>query len=303
MGRVLRAVARLFPPAFVLFLFVDLLMNPNIPRLGSTTVSAGEAGKLSANASRELLERTRKLVREGKDQQALEPALKLYNAWPENYLYIRTLAEIYQRLDRPKEEAEFWEKFLQYAPLPDEACPDIGKAYWRQKRWDEAINAYQRCLSIDPDVIDSIFFLAHAYELRGNYDRAGAIYREGVAKRPHNSDCRIGLARVEMRTGRVSAAKKRILEVLADSPNNVDALLVAGIVYYLEGDNKRAREYLLQGSARTNGYADYYVMLGRVAESEGHAAEARTRYAHALELQPDYEDAARRLRALGGARP
>ena len=48
---------------------------------------------------------------------------------------------------------------------------------------------------------------------------------------------------------------------------------------------------------------DYYVMLGRVAESEGHAAEARTRYAHALELQPDYEDAARRLRALGGVRP
>ena len=64
----------------------------------------------------------------------MAPATWLYNAWPDNYLYIRTPAEIYHRPERYKDEAEFWEKFLQHAPLPWEGCPDIGHAYWKQKR-------------------------------------------------------------------------------------------------------------------------------------------------------------------------
>src|SRR5262249_28419207 len=101
------------PPAFVLFLLVDTAVNPNVPRFGTTLSGPGPNGSLSLDESRELLALSRKLVAESKDEEALKPALKLYAAYPRNHIYTQTLAQIYQRLGRLKEETQYWEKFLQ----------------------------------------------------------------------------------------------------------------------------------------------------------------------------------------------
>lgn len=294
-------LARTLPPAIVLFLFLDTLVNPNIPRLGTTTAPAQE-GRLSLEESRALLDQSRKLVLAGKYQQALAPALKLYNAYPENYLYSKTLAQIDHQLGRYREESDYWEKFFQYAPLPLEGCPDIGQSYWAQKLYDKAIGAYERCLSFDPEMSDSLFFLAHALEMRGNQKRAGDLYRQVLLRDPKSMDCRIGLARVEMRQGQLAEARKRILGALADSPDNLDALLTAGLVFWRLGDTARAKRYLTQGAGLSNGYADYYLILGRIEESQGHARDALLRYDRALEIDPENDEAMQRRAALAGVR-
>ena len=295
---ILSILARTFPPAFVLFLFADLLLNPNIPQLGSVTAGASKDGRLSLEESRELLAESRKLMTAGKDEQALQPLLKLHAVYPENYLYVRSLAEINHRLGRYKEEAEYWEKFLLHAPLPTEGCPDIGLAYWKQKREAEAVDAFERCLAFEPEVSDSIFFLGHALEMTGKLDRAAALYRKAES----TLDCRIGLARVEARQGNLVSARRRILLALERSPGNVDALLVAGIVAWRQGDTELARRYLLKGAASPSGYADFFVVLGRIDQQQGRIAEAARHYDHALELQPDSGEAARLRTALGGRR-
>lgn len=294
-------LARTLPPAIVLFLFVDTLVNPNIPRLGTTT-AAVEEGRLSLEESRALLGQSRKLVMSRKYQQALAPALKLYSAYPENYLYSKTLAQIYHQLGRYPEESKYWEKFLQDAPLPLEGCPEVGQSYWAQKLYDKAIDAYQRCLSFDPEMSDSIFFLAHALEMTGNQKRAGQLYRQALARDPKNMDCRIGLARVEMRQGRLPEAKKRILGALDDSPDNLDALLTAGLVFWRLGDTAQAKRYLTKGAGISTGYADYYLILGRIEESQGHARDALLRYNRALEIDPENDEAMHRRAALARVR-
>lgn len=295
-------LAQILPPAFVLFLFVDTLMNPYIPRLGSVSASANQDGRLTLEESRALLDQSRKLVLAGKDEQALVPALKLYSVYPENYLYSRLLAEIYHRLGRYKEEAGSWEKFMQYAPLPVDACPDVGLAYWNQKLYEKAIGAFERCLSFDPEMPDSVFFLAHAVEMRGGWKRAGALYRKALARTPRSLDCRIGLARVEMNEGRLAESKKRILDALHEFPENLDALLVAGLVYWRMGDVAQAKQYLTKGAALSKGYADYHLILGRIEESQGHIGDASMRYNRALEIDPDNEEATQRLAALSRRR-
>ena len=297
----LTVFGRLLPPAFVLFLFADLMMNPDIPRLG-VSGATGQTSGLTLDESRELLRLSRKLISEGKHTEALAPALKLYSAYPGNNIYIQTLAQIYHRLENYKEEAEYWEKFLQYAPLPVEGCPQIGQAYWKQKRTKEAISAFERCLSFEPDNFDSIFFLAHALELTGDLKRAETLYRQGIPLGTNSSDCKIGLARVQAHQGRVAESKKCILEVLSKSPDDVDALLVRAILYWREGDLAQAKAFLLKGLKLSERYADYYLVLGRIEESQGHISQAVMRYDRVLELDPDNRDAARRRRALTGRR-
>jgi len=295
MRLVFSTLGRILPPAIVLFLFVDTLVNPNVPRLGTTSTAQRS---LSLEESRDLLDESRKLILAGKNQEALAPALKLYNAYPENYLYSKSLAEIYHRLERYREEADYWEKFMQYAPLPLEGCPDIGQAYWSLKQYDKAIAAFERCLSFDPQMSDSIFFLAHALEMTGGRQRAGQLYSQALARDPQNMDCRIGLARVEMRDGKLVEARKRILDALHDSPENLDALLAAGLIFWRLGDTQQAKRYLTKGAGLSTGYADYHLILGRIEESQGHARDALIRYNRVLEMQPDNEEALNRRAAL-----
>src|SRR5205823_2873641 len=66
-------LGRVVPPAFVLFLFVDTLVNPNIPRLGTVSASAGKEGELTPEESRALLDKSKKLLLAGKDKEALAP--------------------------------------------------------------------------------------------------------------------------------------------------------------------------------------------------------------------------------------
>lgn len=85
--------------------------------------------------------------------------------------------------------------------------------------------------------------------------------------------------------------------MLAVAPDNVDALLLGGIVQRSAGNYAEAKRLLERGVARSPGYADFYVVLGGIAEAEGRVADALRYYDKALELRPESHDvAARRAR-------
>ncbi len=289
---------RTLPPSIVLFLFVDLVVNPYIPRLGTVAEGTRIEGQLTVDESRALLARSRQLMGAGQYQQALAPALRLYRAYPANYVYSQALAQIYHRLGSYKEESEYWEKFIEQAPLPIEACPDIGQAYWKLGRRDEAIAALERCLTYDPYEHDTLFELAHAREMTADYPQAAAIYRKALEKSPANPDCLLGLARAELRMGRVADARRLDARVLRASPKNPDALLVAGLVAKVSGNPSQARRYLLEGSELSPDYADFQTLLGQIDASQGRYREAAARYGRALQINPGDRDAANGLLAL-----
>src|SRR5581483_2675242 len=112
----------------------------------------------------------------------------MHRSNPESHIYIAQLAEIYDHLGRYAEESAMWEQFLDHAPMPIEGCPQIGQSYEKQKRWADALRAFERCLAIDPDSLDSMFMLAHAHEQHGSIEKAEELYRKGYALRPSYSD-------------------------------------------------------------------------------------------------------------------
>src|ERR1043165_2221875 len=82
-------------------------------------------------------------------------------------------------------------------------------------------SAFERCLKIDPDNLDSTFFMAHALERAGQIDRAAEFYRQGAARAPRYWDIQIGLARTRLRQGRVSEAREIVAPVVEQMPDNV----------------------------------------------------------------------------------
>jgi tetratricopeptide (TPR) repeat protein len=205
------------------------------------------------------------LIHARKFEQALEPALQLTAAEPGNHAYLRNLAQIYNGLGRFAEEARTWELFEESAPVPIEACPQIGIAYLKQTRVEEAFHALEHCYELDKDNADSIFYLALTWERKGNPARAAELYRQGLVIAPDYVDLQVGLARTDLHLGKSKEARQAAEQVLAREPSNIDALLVAGLASWHAGDSQTARDYLEKGARLAPGDADFNTALQSMA--------------------------------------
>lgn len=247
-------------PLLVLFAFYwGLVSNPAI-----SGFAAGASGDgMAPDEVRALMEQTNRLVEAGNDAGALEPLLKLHNAFPQNSSYMGRLAEQYHRLQRYPEEAAMWEKFLEYAPLPVEACPAIGMAYTKANQPEKAAEAHERCFGIE-ETSDTVFFMALMMERKGQLAQAKELYERALGSAPNYPSVITGTARVWLKLGRNDDARKLILSHIDRFPDDPDALLVAGMASARTGDRVAARRYLEEGVRLRPADPDFQRELARL---------------------------------------
>jgi tetratricopeptide (TPR) repeat protein len=287
---------RISLPLLVLCLFYKAIYD--VP----SATQAGDLALLSPGETREILDLSRKKLSENKPEDALLLTEKLHKAYPQNHIYIEQLANLYHQMERYQEEAQSWEAYLKFSPTPVEACPQIGQAYRSQGLLKETLDACQRCYAMDDKNVDSIFFLALAYERNHQLDKARALYERGLQLYAPSLDTRIGLARVLHRQGNTAKAKEMISRVYEQAPDNVDCLLVLGMILRSEGNLAEAKTHLARGAQLSLAYTDFYVVLGGIAEQEGDLEKALQYYNRVLELEPENRDIATRRKRLGGGR-
>jgi len=242
-------------PVFILYLFWSVL-------LANPWVEETQASNKKLEQMQELVARGKELIAAGRLEEALDPSLQLHKAYPENQIYIKQLADIYDSLGRFTEAAPMWEHYLEYSPTPIEGCPQIALAYRNLGQRAEEAKAFERCWHIEANS-DTILFYAHSLEMQGQYGRALELYRDGFSRAPDYADMAVGLARIQMRVGQIAEARTGIAKVLEKAPDNVDGLLVAGMVFARTGERAAAIRYLEK--ART--LAPDYKELGEVLAS------------------------------------
>jgi tetratricopeptide (TPR) repeat protein len=231
---------------------------------GSAT--SAETAARTPEQLRRLTADTQSLIHAGKFEQALQPALELTAAEPGNHAYLRDLALVYEGLGRFADESRTWELFEEAAPLPVEACPQIGISYLNQSRGEEASRALEHCHELDKDNTDTLYYLALTWERRGNPERAAGLYRTGLALAPDYVDLQVGLARANLHLGKSAEARQAAELVLAREPSNTDALLVAGLASWRVGDRQMAQNYLERGSQLAPKDADFRAALENIAK-------------------------------------
>ena len=239
---------RIVLSAAVVGLFYWALFTGRAPERSSPVAPAPASSRgMAAEEAKRLASVSRALIRDGNHAAALAPIRALHDAFPSSHIYIDQLATVYHHLTRFDDEAALLEEYLLKAPTPDSACPRLGLAYRAQGREDKALDAFERCLALDSDDPDAIFYLAHAEERAGRVDKAAEFYRRGLVWAPGYSDMSLGLARIDLRAGRVRQAKAAALDVLKKSPDNTDALLLAGLACLRNGEPSEARKHLERG--------------------------------------------------------
>ena len=299
--RLALAVATLVTFWFGLFVSTAVNTGPavaavagNAPTGLDAAVGATAAGATAGTATAEadaaaidgLLVASREAFVSERWQDALEPTKAVVDRFPGQHVYLARLAEIYNKLERPADEAATWELFMDRAPLPAEACPNVGNAYRRIAQYDKALNAFERCFAADMKNAELAFFVGLGNEWLTKFVPAQEYYERAITIATTHYDSEVGLARLQLHRNQLPDALKRAVAVLKHVPTHVDALLVAGLAEQRAGHRREARTYLEKAAKHSEDYFDVHLALGVLDYSESRYPEARSRFEIASKLDP-----------------
>ena len=175
------------------------------------------------------------------------------------------------------------------------------------KRWDDAINAYNRALALAPtltvarsNLIDALLQRAKYDRETGNIDKAITGYRELSEVERGNSDAHSRLGELYLEQGEYTQAIESFQSAYELKPNLSQSrhnLVVAYSTYakYLDVHNRHdeAIKQLQQALAVAPAQVNLYVSLGRVYQRSGDLDRAQAAFASALRIQPN-SDSVRR---------
>ena len=277
------------PPALRLVLAVSTLATFWFGLFVSNAVNTAPVVTAAADAAAAidgLLVASREAFVSERWQDALEPTKAVVERFPGQHVYLARLAEIYNKLERPKDEADTWELFMDRAPLPAEACPNVGNAYRRIAQYDKALSAFERCFAADTKNAELAFFVGLGNEWLTKFVPAQEYYERAITITTTHYDSEVGLARLHLHRNQLPDALKRAVAVLKHVPTHVDALLVAGLAEQRAGRRREARTYLEKAAKHSEDYFDVHLALGVLDYSESRYPEARTRFEIASKLDP-----------------
>jgi tetratricopeptide (TPR) repeat protein len=164
--------------------------------------------------------------RAGQYADALEPTKRLTEKLPSQAIYFDRLARIQHELGHFAEEARAWEGVFRTSPTPVDACPMIANAYERISDSIRALDAYERCVGVDPLDPDLLLFLGRAYSAAGQAALAQQVLERALTISPEYPDIHLVLGVRNFADGQLTTARERFERFLALAPQRREEVAV-----------------------------------------------------------------------------
>jgi Tfp pilus assembly protein PilF/peroxiredoxin len=135
------------------------------------------------------------------------------------------------------------------------ALQNLGNAYRQMKRWDDAKNVLQRALQLSPENPEANYGLGMVFAQLNETDHAYEYLQKALAARPAYPEALNNLAILYLRTQRRDEAESSFKESIRVAPSFDQAYLNLARLYKIEGDIQKARAVLLQLLKQHPGHA------------------------------------------------
>jgi len=186
---------------------------------------------------------------------------------------------------------EAMQKVLAEDPEIMDAFLTLGNWLNKANRHPEAIEAYKRALALKPDDEVAMLNLANAYRTRGKTDDALAaleIFKGALKVNPRNPQAWYQLASVYLDMGRETDAAQTFRQALASNPKMGAAYNALGALAYQKKNLPEAERLVRQGLEFEPDVRTGRFNLARILEDRGRRDEAERLYREELTSYPDH---------------
>jgi tetratricopeptide (TPR) repeat protein/TolB-like protein/predicted Ser/Thr protein kinase len=197
------------------------------------------------------------------------------------------LGVVYNGTGEHENAVQEFQKALSVDSTNDDAFRGLASAYEKLDRLDEAEQTYQKAIQLRPQYWAGYAWLGGFYNDRGRYDDAARMYTEWIALAPDSYQGYNNLGAMYLSQGRYGDAVPQFRRS-ADIKPTLDSYSNLGTAYFYQGSfADAARAY--QDAVRVGeNDADAYIAVGNLAEAyywaPGERDEALKTYRRAITL-------------------
>jgi uncharacterized protein (TIGR02466 family) len=167
----------------------------------------------------------------------------------------------------------------------------LSLALDQQQKYPEAIQSYERALSLQPNMPELWFNLAIAQTNVGNLAQAEQSYRQAIKLQPQFFEAHGNLGTVLQRQGKLGEAIASYRQGLSINPQDARGYFNLGTALRDEGSLNDAVESYQKAIALFPNYTDAYNNLGETLRDRGDMDDAVKHYQLALSLNPNHPGA------------
>ena len=196
-----------------------------------------------------------------------------------------------------RDDLTLWTDTVKKSPDSFIAVNNLGEAYAKRGRIDEAIELYKAAAGMSHGAAVSNINLGIAYYNLGRYDDSIDSYLAALKMNPRFISARLNLGGAYMKKGLFAEAEAEFKEVIKISPDLAEGYNSLGIVYKELGrPAAAAAEFKRAASLGAGGESSYN--LGVIYMTQGLASEAEKSFEEALRRDPSHAGARSNLGAL-----
>jgi len=159
---------------------------------------------------------------------------------------------------------------------PQSAAPYflVGHVYYRASRYDQAIESFQKGLTINPNQAYIVQMVAFLYTQLNKYEKAVEWYRKTLVLKPdaQNVNARLGLILVQLK--RMEEARAAFEQELHYYPDNAFNRIYLGERYFDDGRLREAREQAKTAAQLNPDLPGPYYLLSKINRKEGNTEAA-----------------------------
>ncbi|MCP4109426.1 MAG: tetratricopeptide repeat protein [Desulfobacteraceae bacterium] len=168
----------------------------------------------------------------------------------------------------------------------------LGIVFRNQKNYEEAIKHYRKAIEIGPNHAKAYYNLGNVYSDQKNYEEAIKQYRKAIEIGPNHANVYSGLGIAFRKQKNYEEAIKQYRKAIEIDPNHTNAYNNLGIAFRKQKNYEEAIKQYRKAIEIDPNYANAYCNLGNVySADQKNYEEAVKQYQKAIEIDPSYANA------------
>lgn len=224
---------------------------------------------------------------ENQFEAVLDEICGLRARYPSSISLINIEGSAYAKIKKYQEALNSFDKLLKIQPNDAQAYNNIGNVYNEQGQNCEAIAAYEKALSLRPDYAEAFYNKGNAHKTLEDFDKAVTAYKAAIIHNPKYAQAFYNLGVVQQKLGDPKAAVKSYTKCIKINPNFSEALNNMGNALVEKGEIVSAIKFYEKAIQLKPDYSEAFTNLGIALNKTGDFATALDSFRQALVLSPD----------------
>ncbi len=231
-----------------------------------------------------------KLYKKGKLQEVFENTRTLTKKYTDNVILWNLLGTSATKLGRSNEAIQAFSRVITINPNSAEAYNNLGNALQYQGELKEAVDAYNTALSIKPNYAEAHYNLGVAQQEKGKLNEAIKAFHKALSIKPDYAEAYYNIGNAHKRLDKPKKAVEAYNKALSIKPDYAAAYNNLGNALQYIGDLTAAVEAYKKALSIKPNYANAYNNLGNAQKEQGNLQEALEAYKRAISINPKHAE-------------